>query len=392
MIEAMIFLALIPSFFVGSNSLSLLMSLALFPCVVSTYFFSRSADYTKALPFWIAAVVVISLASAVWSLTPRSTLVNAIRGTLPMVNIMLLIGLLPFERVWQLVKGIIGLSIVGSLIAVAILPSAVHGASDSLIAGSWRGLYHHKNGAGPAGAVAVLIFVDSWRRQRGILNLILAVSAVVFLIGTQSKTSIILTGFSFFVLYFLRRWYRGGVGRMLVAVICLFTLCAVGILLVDENIRILLFDNPYNFTGRVGIWKTALSIWWEQPWLGYGFRSVFGSENYSILGAAVTPFAAIAPHPHNSYIQALVGTGIVGLGLVLIAFVISPIVKALRLKGTDIPPEISLCLTIIVFSIARALFESLVLQYARPGWIIWPICIALILNYSNQLSAAKGNS
>ena len=388
-VELLVLLSLIPSFFIVSNSLSQLVSMAVFPCAVLAHLFSRQPRSVLGIPIWIVAAITISLLSYLWSFTPQMTFDNALRGTLPTINIMLLVGALPYQRAWFLFKATLGTSIVMSLIAVAGWPSAVHGTDDILVTGSWRGLYTHKNGAGPVGAVASLIFIDIWRRKGGKINLALAVCSMIFLLGTQSKTSILLTGVSFIVLLLIRRWLAGGAGRALVTLMVLGIAIFAGILLLDDEVRGWLFDDPYNFTGRVGIWQTALAIWVEQPWFGYGFRSVFGAEDGSLIGVAATPFSAIAPHPHNSYIQAMVGTGVVGLVFIVAGFVITPIIVALRLKGSTVPPSVSLCIAIIIFSIMRALFESLVLQYARPGWMVWPICIALLISYSNQNSVTK---
>ena len=381
---ALFFVALAPSFFISSNLISAASAIVLFPIALALHVFGKTRRSPWGMPFGIVCLVLITLFSSAWSYTPRTTFELALRGTLPMVNIFLIVGVMSPQLAWRVFIRVLGLSIMGSLVAVAILPSAVHSSADSLIAGSWRGLFYHKNGAGPVAAIAVLIFLESYRRRRRFRDVFLLLCSVVFLVGTQSKTSMILVVFGVWVFLLVRGWYARGYFQLFAGFAFLFAVFLAIVLISFPEVQAALFDNPYNFTGRVGIWKTALAISESKPYFGYGFRSVFGSDDFSLIGFGYTPFAAIAPHPHNAYIQALLGIGLVGMLIAIWALVIQPLSTAIKIRGDAVPSYIAICVTIIAFSALRGVFESNVMQFGRPGWIVWPVCYAILLAYKNQ--------
>ena len=383
-VEVLFVIALIPTLFIGSNSLSYAFSLVLLPVSVFVHITSDVPRKWYGIPVWISLAMAICIASAFWSYTPLATLHLALRGTLPAIILILLIGSMPSQRAWSLFKRCMAVSIVASLIAVLFWDHAVHSIYDPLIAGSWRGLYNHKNEAGAVGAVATIIFTDAWLRTKSKLDLCIAIASIVFLWGTQSRTALLLTVIAYMALLFIRRWYAGGYGRAVVGFYAILGASVIALALSDAEIQYWLFNDPYNFTGRVGIWRTALSVWSDRPWLGFGFRSIFGDNSPNLIGDAVTPFAAIAPHPHSSYLQTMIGTGLIGLVFMSVGLVVVPVVKTIGITKTIDPEPVPLCFAIIVFSSLRSVFESPAFQFARPSWIFWSISVAILYAFMNQ--------
>ncbi|OUD10459.1 hypothetical protein BVC71_02880 [Marivivens niveibacter] len=383
-VEILFVIALIPTLFIGSNSLSYVFSLLLLPISVLVHVTSDVPRKWYGIPIWIGLAMAICIASSYWSFTPLVTLHLALRGTLPAFILILLIGSMPSHRAWTLFKRCLAVSIVASLIAVLLWDHAVHSIYDPLIAGSWRGLYNHKNEAGAVGAVATIIFTDAWLRRKSKLNFTIAIASIVFLWGTQSRTALLLTVIAYMALLFIRRWYAGGYGRAVVGFYSILGTSVIAMALSNAEIQYWLFNDPYNFTGRVGIWRTAISVWSERPWLGFGFRSIFGDDSPNLIGDAVTPFAAIAPHPHSSYLQTMIGTGLIGLFLMALGLVVLPVAKTISIGSTLNPEPVPLCFAIIVFSTLRSVFESPAFQFARPSWIFWSISVAILYAFLNQ--------
>ena len=66
-----------------------------------------------------------------------------------------------------------------------------------------------------------------------------------------------------------------------------------------------------DLNSREDIWRIGFLAWGERPWFGSGFGT---------FPAAITPYAGAARSPHNTFMNALVAMGIVGLALALLAF------------------------------------------------------------------------
>jgi exopolysaccharide production protein ExoQ len=71
-----------------------------------------------------------------------------------------------------------------------------------------------------------------------------------------------------------------------------------------------------SLTGRTAIWDAALELSAQRPWIGHGYgSSVFLlAENESMVGFN-------AGHAHNLFLQLLLTTGWIGVGLFTAAFV-----------------------------------------------------------------------
>jgi O-antigen ligase len=199
---------------------------------------------------------------------------------------------------------------------------AIHQTGDFLepqLAGSWRGVFTHKNEA--SAAMAIYIFIGLFVRSvfSRLLGGVILVLSTVFLLGTAGKSAPGLTLLTLVGVGVLTQIRSARLGLLTVGVgLALFNLFTLGSA-IFEPIRAIVaavMPDP-SYTGRDEIWRFALRRLAEQPITGYGFQAFWrtGDIIYSGEGGA---FAPAAPHAHNGYLDIALTTGIPGLVLMLL--------------------------------------------------------------------------
>lgn len=125
-------------------------------------------------------------------------------------------------------------------------------------------------------------------------------------------------------------------------------------------------------TGRTYIWSTALDMVRNKPWLGYGFDS---------FRWVFPPFEDFQPwHAHNEWIQQLFAYGVVGLVVVIGAYVgfyrIICASRNIQLK--------SLATAILVLVLVRSLVDTDRFELCFPLWLMTMLSIVLVSNPLSQ--------
>src|SRR5262249_34863499 len=206
---------------------------------------------------------------------------------------------------------------------------AVHQTSDFFEpehAGSWRGVFPHKNEAG--GMMVVFIFVGLFvARLRSLaVGGMITVLALAFLVLSHSKTPTarlpcVLT------MAAVAGWTRRpGVGMMTtVGGLVLLNIVSIGSVYSDGVRDVLGLVMDPSFTGRTDIWQFAFDQLAQRPITGYGFLAFWGTERVVYgLGQSFT-WASNATDAHNAYVNLAVTVGIVGLVPALLWSVVLPV-------------------------------------------------------------------
>lgn len=212
-----------------------------------------------------------------------------------------------------------------SILYIYLLPAyGLMSASDDFeysgLVGERQGVFKHKNVFGAVSAFSFLYafyFLDKRDRLRPYL----LITSILCLLLANSATKIFaVIGIIFFVrfVYFVRvlltdRYYKLAVYFSLLSLI---TLVVLSLGLVEEIIG--LAGRDLTFTGRTVIWSHAMDIARESLITGYGLSSIWSTE----LGyIAELPFY-IPIHSHNSFIETLLTSGLVGVSL-LVLFILT---------------------------------------------------------------------
>ncbi len=197
-----------------------------------------------------------------------------------------------------------------------------------------QGIYAHKNVFGAAMAVGVFgalyLFIIDKSRQRYYFGV--AVLLLLCDVLSTSGTTILQGVFYFYMslLYLLAA--RGGFGRIL-SIIGSLTL--VGVFVIAVAAPDLLFGSigkDATLTGRTDLWPYVLDFIRERPWLGWGFRSFWQSDN-PLAVEVWNALGWVVPEAHNGLLELLLDVGYIGCAAFAYVVLASAITGVMNLKA-----------------------------------------------------------
>jgi O-antigen ligase len=247
--------------------------------------------------------------------------------------------------------------------------------------GLWRGIYQHKNIAGPVMAAFVFAGVYLLRSGRRQLGLAVTVLAIFFLLQSGSKTS---AGTVFLVLTIIllpSAIGMRGLGVALFAlVIVLFATFTLGTVLFKPIHDLVEAIAPgTNYTGRVTLWEFSLSLIQKHPFAGYGLESLWGKPvimNMERPYDAEWDFRGIV-HGHSGYLDAMLDLGIPGACAVFFVVIIQPVIdylRARRLRANILAADFFMM--IVVFTALNAFMETFFFRRGDPVWMLMVLAVA----------------
>jgi exopolysaccharide production protein ExoQ len=366
-----------------------------FIIVVGLAFILRGQAILRAFPIPLVIVLLWCLLSVTWAIAPGIALRRSMLTIILIASVLAGVETLGPQRTLQSLKFVLATVLIVSCISIFIIPQAVHlpDELESELAGNWRGLHHHKNVAGPISALTALLFFHSALATRRWRDWLLFIAAVVFMIGAQSKTAIGFFGVSFVisVVYRFMSRSKGGARLFRFIFIALLVMSTVAWLAAYDVIAELMSD-PTSLTGRVAIWQTAFDYLQDHWLLGAGFGSFWQVGEVSpALAVASQKWIQLTPHSHNGYIEILVTTGVFGLLLAVIAFVVIPIKQVLDLghRNNEFKP---LLLALFCFIIFSNLLETVFLNRDSPEWMMFLIALAIMHRLDREKAAGTAIS
>jgi len=292
--------------------------------------------------------------------------------------------------------------VLASLAAGLFVPEAIHqpGDPETSVIGAWRGVFYHKNHAGAATGLALVLAVDLFvRERRRLAGAAWIAIAIAFLVLTRSKTAqaasllaiIVMLGFRGVDMLAGGDRARGVLLRLaLVAAI----VAAVAFVWFTADIAAKLAD-PEAFTGRGIIWHHVLALIAERPLIGHGYESVFqaGDASPLVQRAGLTGIGAV-PHGHNGVLDLLVALGLVGALLYAWCFLVDPLRRFLALPSTLRRQWLPLVAAMICFALVESLMEGRMFSGETLVFILfaWLLGVSLCLEriVEAPLSAGSG--
>lgn len=279
---------------------------------------------------------------------------------------------------------------------VIFLPfHAIHQASDSVephLAGNWRGLYDHKNGAGPvfASILFISIYLGSLKYIKAAI--ILGLLASLFLFKTEAKTanlSLIMTLISVpFALEIKLTWVRNIV---LLTPFFFLSIIGVGQVLYSPIAQFVeLLPIEPTFTGRTGIWAYTISNIEKFPIFGHGFWTFWDSEIVKVDRLDKSNEGVWAFYAHNGYLDVVLSIGIPGLIFFMLCAVVIPLldIDAIQKRKNDYATLMFLTMTWQYFILIGTM-ESIFLQRLRPAsWFLFVFAL-FGLRYMSRFSFKK---
>ena len=254
-------------------------------------------------------------------------------------------------------------------LGVLLAPTlSVHQTSDLAepeLAGDWRGVFSHKNEASVAMVLFFFIGMFVARVRSMVLGSLIVVSALVFLLFTQSKTAIAMLPITLILTGLINRIRKPAIGITLgLTVVGAFIILSIGSLYWEQVRDLLDMVLPdASFTGRTDIWQFALDHIAQRPIIGYGFGAFWGTHEvvYGMSGNSV--WANAVAHAHNAYLNLALTIGIPGSALVTAWLVVLPLIDFYRGPADPAASPLKLLfLRTCLYAACASCFESLLLQ------------------------------
>jgi O-antigen ligase len=321
------------------------------------------------------------MASALWSPDPGITLR---RGTLLCVvstSVVLSVYSIGPSRALQLLCYVIAAVVAIDLLSVALIPQARHliTGDEPQLAGDWRGVHGHKNIAGAlyVNFVLVALFLVSVTRSRWAWVLMLA--SLVFLVGTNSKSSLGLILFAFLAGTIYRLASRNALNqkRVLVALALGLAIVLAGVCIWWDPLTLSLRD-PELFTGRVAIWQAEWGYIKDHLLFGSGFGSfAYTGKNSPIHNYVGSAWTGTVANGHQGYLEMLVTVGVPGFVLMLISLFLEPLVLFGCRSRLSLPCR-ALLLSLFVFFFVHNFMESNFLNTDDSEWVVFLLAITFL--------------
>lgn len=257
--------------------------------------------------------------------------------------------------------------------------------------GLWTGVFGQKNALGYIAALAIpalIVASRAWRGGRFMFYPAIALH-LVLLVGSQSKTMLVaaLVPTISIVFYHTFRGRRTLPGAVLVGLIGSGTFAVA---FATANIGLLAdwLDKDVTLTGRVPLWQNLLTVVWERPLLGHGYRATFGGY-FSPVHEVWIQNQWNPSHAHNAILQIWLEIGLVGAVIYLVLYfrAISRAVKvATRVDGAvGLWPLVFLTTTMLV-SITESGMTS-----EELGWMMLVIVALTLSGHLKHADEAGGN-
>lgn len=268
----------------------------------------------------IALLVALSVASVTWSISPATTLMQAVVLT-GMTALGIYIGsrFNPNDLLYMVMATtaiIAGMSI----LAVALDPG--FGGVES--GGIWRGVFVHKNLLGQTmacGALAsAIVSLSQPRLRRLAAGTFLACTFLTFLSNSMtSSTVLVLVLMSIPLL----RLASAGSVRAVVVLVALVALAPVLFSNLDRMLGPLLssIGRDTTLTGRTDVWAAAIEAIGQRPLLGYGHSAFW--LNPSVAWKMEVDLYWAPPEAHNGYLDLFLAVGSIGFVIFIFSLIAS---------------------------------------------------------------------
>ncbi|MFZ3482959.1 O-antigen ligase family protein [Sphingomonas sp. 3-13AW] len=342
------------------------------------------------VPAALTLLLALCFLSVTWAIAPLISLRRVAQTAIVIWLVFRHVGDLGPARTLRLLRWAMILLLVINYLVVFYTPFGVHGevfGEQSSVVGDWRGIIPHKNVAGAACALTILLFLFDNKQFPKIASALVIVAAANFLFFSNSRTSQVLL-IPAMLLGFAIRPYSANHRTALGVFLLIVAAIAAQILSMNSAALAEIVNDPGTLTGRGSIWPLLIEYAREHPWTGAGFGSFWLIGDKSPIWTLTTGWVAVyAPHGHNGYLDLLVTMGIPGLVLGLIALAIWPLLRLLL--SLSIPkPRRSLLLTLIAFCLGHNLTESSLLNGAALVEVFLIVAIAITYRESNASAGA----
>lgn len=300
-------------------------------------------------------------ASVLWAVDPDNSLKRVFLTTDVILTTFWCVRALGGPRTLFLLRVTMALLLAANFLTVILAPDlGIHPPGDNkaytVFGGMWRGIMAHKNFAGAACGVTIVLYAFDCANIAARYRIAVIALSSVFLYASQSKTSAGMAAIALAGGYILQKFS----GRLRVFLILgLIVLMSVIYVLVQIFADSLGNDvlGPAAFTGRGQIWHALLSYSVDHPLLGAGFESFWNIGPQSPIYQYGLGFTTKVTVGHNGYLDLLVTIGFPGLLLAVLSLMILPMARVL-ISSKSVAKRSTLVGALLVFCIGHNFTES----------------------------------
>jgi O-antigen ligase len=342
------------------------------------------------VPLGIALLLAYCLVSVSWAIAPVISLRRITLTAMVVWVTFRQVNDLGPERTLRLIRYALLILLVINFLTVLLSPYGVHTemfGEETSVVGDWRGIIPHKNIAGAACALTILLFVFDNRQFPRLISALVVAAAATFLYYTHSSTSQIAVVLALVAGIGIRPYDANHRVALLIVLLIVAGLVAQ-VLFTNMAALTDFLSDPGTLTGRGAIWPLLLEYASDHLWTGAGFSSFWQiGEDSPILTLTNGWVAIYAAHGHNGYLDLLVTIGLPGLLLAIVALIFWPLLRLL-LSLSISKPRRSLLLAIIIFCAGHNLAESSLLNAASMTEVFLLIAVAITYRQSDASAGA----
>ena len=261
-------------------------------------------------------------------------------------------------------------------------------------AGSWRGIYWHKNFTGSLmalwNAVFLLYGIRAFRElrwQAGVSALLYLLSLVFIFLSLSAAGIAIWLGLNLAIIIFLI-WSKIKNTLKKQHYIWLGYTAIVLIILVATNLDFILglFNRETNLTGRLPLWNYLIEkAVIQRPFLGHGFGAIWDIQEFRRQATLSLGWSFVITNGHNGFMDILLGLGILGLALA-----VSLLTLALHRTGKYFVPDSTVAnmlpLVIVVYFLLSNLSISFFLGIESFHWVLLITALFISTSAANHIT------
>lgn len=360
----------------GTNVIRQLVFIAVF--ILSLFCFyslGKLNDFKRILPFvFLCGWVVLSI---LWSAEPAISVRRVILFLITASTVFMLVSIIKLEDMVDTLAYLLAALVIISFVSGFVIPGAAHTGTDSFgagIEGNWKGIFYHKNAAGPATVFCIFLALHKYFQSRKCFWLFVVLISLFFVYMTKSKTSMGLLLPSIFLGVFAIKASVNSLYTKILAVTITFSAFLLLILseyLVDVFIQI--FDSPEAFTGRATIWELLYFAILDHFWLGIGYGAVWAvGDGMKLIEYARgwVDWVFTLTGGHSGYLDVFAALGVVGFLLSVWAFILHPFLKIGSVSGRK-SYYLLFVFSTFAFFLGRNFLESGFLNADNGTWIFF---------------------
>ncbi|NEO77006.1 MAG: O-antigen ligase family protein [Moorea sp. SIO4G3] len=370
------------------------LSRLLFVLIYLVTFFLLTLRWKKVLYLlskdrWLSLLVGIAVVSVLWSSEPTTTINRAVALIGTTLFGVYLASRYTMKEQLEMLGWAFGVAILLSFMFIVALPK--YGIMGGVHAGTWRGIYVHKNVLGkvmvPSAVVFLLLAIRGKKN-----NLLLWGGfgfAVILLLFTTSKTALVSLIIMLFSLY-LYRMLRWRYDLLIPAIFAMTTFGGSVLIWLLDNADALLgaIGKDATLTGRTELWPFVLDMIDKQPWLGYGYGSFwngFNGESAYVWRAVLWP----APNAHNGLLDLWLALGILGVSIYLIGFSFS-LLRAIAWLRVSKTSENLWPLLFLTYTVLANITETSVMIQNNIFWVLYTsVALSVLIPLERQQNILK---